>query len=65
MDRLYWFMIIFGIISGAWAYWYYQSETLKGMGTYTLIVPISTLLIFFVALWIILTYVGVPDVAVN
>ena len=55
-------MIIFGIISGAWAYWYYQSETLKGMGNYALIVPISTLLVFFVALWIILTYVGVPDI---
>jgi len=60
MDNLYWFIIIFMLMSGAWLYWYNQSDTLQSMGNYPLYVPIATLFAFFVTLWIIVTFAGSP-----
>jgi len=60
MTPLAWLSLFLIAFSSLWAWWYYNSETLIGMGTYALWTPIITFAVFIVALYIIITFAGSP-----
>lgn len=62
MDLEWQLILLFIFFAGGWWYWYDSSETLKKMGDYPLYLPIGTFFVFLVALFYILTYVGLPKV---